>query len=262
MSKVYHQPPVHNFGTLGINCGIVPCMKYTMMVLMSVLFIPNLASAAAFNNSLYYGLTGNSDVSALQEFLTVQGDYTGPITGNFFSLTLEGVKHFQARNGIQPVSGYFGILSRGVANTLLQPVAPIEETSTTTIDITPKLVTRMKKTRTQSVPVEAPVTEVPAEVTPTYSLKVETSLTNGTQNRFEVTAYDNVGNRAPVEVTTNDPDLPSSFTLTYPNWFCAVPVYDGFPNQGCKSSEPATPGTYTFTFKVGDLSETREITIE
>lgn len=102
------------------------------------LLLPAVSSAATFNNSLFYGITNSSDVTALQEFLTVQGDYSGPITGNFYSLTLVGVKAFQIQSGIQPASGYFGILSRGVANQLLQSIAPIEETGTTTQSLPPQ----------------------------------------------------------------------------------------------------------------------------
>jgi peptidoglycan hydrolase-like protein with peptidoglycan-binding domain len=80
------------------------------------LLAPAIASAATFNTDLSYGMKNNSDVTSLQQFLAAQGDYTGPITGNFYSLTLQGVKNFQARNHISPVSGYFGPLSRGVAN--------------------------------------------------------------------------------------------------------------------------------------------------
>lgn len=80
-------------------------------------------------------MTNSQDVQELQEFLTTQGDYSGPISGNFFSLTLQGVKRFQTKNGVSPASGYFGAISRGVANNLLTsstPTPPSSETSTTT----------------------------------------------------------------------------------------------------------------------------------
>lgn len=114
-------------------------MKTIITILVGLLIIPSVSFASTFNKSLYYGLQNDQDVSALQEFLTVQGDYSGPITGNFYSLTLAGVKSFQTRNNISPVSGYFGVLSRGVANSLLEVVAPIEETGTTTVSITPPM---------------------------------------------------------------------------------------------------------------------------
>lgn len=81
------------------------------------------ADTTGFSYNLYYGITNNASVESLQEFLTVQGDYSGPITGNFYSLTLAGVKTFQGNNGL-PTTGYFGVLSRGVANDLLTQAMP------------------------------------------------------------------------------------------------------------------------------------------
>jgi hypothetical protein len=106
-------------------------MKKYLIVLLIFLFLVAIAvfaDTANFSNNLYYGLTNNTDVSALQEFLTTQNDYSGPISGNFFSLTLAGVKKFQAANNL-PQSGYFGVLSRGVANNLLtsEVSAPSQE---------------------------------------------------------------------------------------------------------------------------------------
>lgn len=72
-----------------------------------------------FTKDLYFGIQGDSEVTKLQEFLADQGVYSGPITGNFFSLTLAGVKSFQSREGITPVAGYFGPLTREKVNLIL-----------------------------------------------------------------------------------------------------------------------------------------------
>jgi peptidoglycan hydrolase-like protein with peptidoglycan-binding domain len=88
-----------------------------LIVLLSIL--PSLAFAQTFDRDLYFGIQNNPDVTKLQEFLTEQGVYSGPITGNFFSLTLSAVKQFQSAQGISPISGYFGPLSRGKANQIL-----------------------------------------------------------------------------------------------------------------------------------------------
>ncbi len=73
-----------------------------------------------FNNNLYWGSSSKSaDVMALQTFLRDQGLYTGPVTGNFLSLTYKAVKDFQAREGITPVSGYFGPITRRTANNII-----------------------------------------------------------------------------------------------------------------------------------------------
>jgi len=111
-------------------------MKKLFIVSLSLLFIP-LTTGASFDNGLYYGLQNNSGVKELQEFLTDQGVYSGPITGNFYSLTLAGVKAFQQRENISPVSGYFGILTRTRANEMLSMAIEnsnqesIQETGTT-----------------------------------------------------------------------------------------------------------------------------------
>lgn len=84
----------------------------------------------SFNRDLYFGMRNNSDVTDLQELLTDQGYYAGPITGNFGLLTLSAVKKFQSAHGISP-TGYFGPRSRAVANEIIQKlvgqICPREE---------------------------------------------------------------------------------------------------------------------------------------
>lgn len=87
-------------------------------LVISLLLFP-LFSSASFSKDLYYGVRGDAEVQALQEFLTEQNLYTGPITGNFFSLTLQAVKALQARESITPTSGYFGSLTRAKVNNIL-----------------------------------------------------------------------------------------------------------------------------------------------
>ena len=72
---------------------------------------------ASFGTNLKYGAKGSA-VTELQEFLAEQGVYSGQITGNFFSLTLSAVKRFQTAKSLPP-TGYFGPMSRTVANKLL-----------------------------------------------------------------------------------------------------------------------------------------------
>ncbi len=64
---------------------------FLLIIVMFVLFGFRIfsvaqASTTEFDTNLSYGITGSQDVQALQEFLTVHGYYTGPITGNFYSL--------------------------------------------------------------------------------------------------------------------------------------------------------------------------------
>ncbi len=83
------------------------------------LVFPFFVFAQTFDKDLYFGIQKDSDVTKLQEFLTEQGVYSGPISGNFFSLTLQGVKTFQTTQGISSTSGYFGPKSRAKANLIL-----------------------------------------------------------------------------------------------------------------------------------------------
>lgn len=87
----------------------------------------SLVHAQVFTGNLYFGLKNNAQVSELQEFLTAQGLYSGPITGNFYSLTLNAVKAFQTKQGISPAAGYFGSLTVAAANkatgTIVLPTA-------------------------------------------------------------------------------------------------------------------------------------------
>lgn len=92
-----------------------------ILVFLGILIAPSFAYAA-FEQDLYFGVVGG-EVAILQQFLTDQGLYTGPVNGNFFSLTQAGVKRFQERESISPAAGYFGPLTRARANTIVIPVS-------------------------------------------------------------------------------------------------------------------------------------------
>lgn len=72
-----------------------------------------------FTFDLQYG-DENADVTALQVFLQHQGLFPKdiPCTGKFFGVTLDAVKKFQTKHNITPVSGYVGIKTRTVLNSL------------------------------------------------------------------------------------------------------------------------------------------------
>lgn len=72
-----------------------------------------------FGKNLYFGLRNNAEVMELQEFLIDQGYYAGPVTGNFYLMTLQAVRKFQEANGVSR-TGYFGPKSRAVANGILE----------------------------------------------------------------------------------------------------------------------------------------------
>lgn len=55
-------------------------------------------------------------VTQLQNRLTAEGVYSGPITGYFGQFTLTAVKAYQKKEGIVPVSGLVGPLTRAQLN--------------------------------------------------------------------------------------------------------------------------------------------------
>lgn len=71
-----------------------------------------------WSKNLEFGMTGDQDVFALQRALTAEGVFKGPITGNFYSLTREGVKAFQRKYKFMsvPDSGLVGPYTRSVLN--------------------------------------------------------------------------------------------------------------------------------------------------
>ena len=73
-----------------------------------------------WNQDLYYGLTNNADVRALQNALILEGVYSGPVTGNFFGLTRDGIMAFQRKHNFTliPDTGYVGSYTRKVLNEL------------------------------------------------------------------------------------------------------------------------------------------------
>lgn len=99
--------------------------NFGKVFILSLIFLSIPSSAKSeelffFTNNLYWNTPYyNDDVKALQTFLRSEGLYTGPVTGNFLSLTYRAVKAFQTRENIVPVSGYFGPISRRVANSII-----------------------------------------------------------------------------------------------------------------------------------------------
>jgi peptidoglycan hydrolase-like protein with peptidoglycan-binding domain len=67
-----------------------------------------------FTQYLYDGSTG-SQVTALQERLTTDGIYSGPITGTFGPLTKAAVKAYQAKHGLDQL-GVVGPATRALLN--------------------------------------------------------------------------------------------------------------------------------------------------
>lgn len=92
-------------------------MKYLVVLGLSFLLAAPV-SAAQFEKNLKFGARGE-EVKKMQEFLADHDFYTGPITGNFYSLTLKGLKKFQVAHGL-PSTGFFGGMTRTEANVVIE----------------------------------------------------------------------------------------------------------------------------------------------
>ncbi len=104
-------------------------MKTKIGLIISLVLVSPLFAHAELSKDLYFGITNEPQVSELQKFLTEQKVYTGPITGNFFSLTQQAVKAFQIKQGIFPTSGYFGPKTRKIVSSLYSTIAMEEKTT-------------------------------------------------------------------------------------------------------------------------------------
>jgi len=73
-----------------------------------------------FVKDLRYGMVSDPDVVKLQECLAYLKFFPSSVefTGNFFGRTLKAVKDFQEANGITPVSGFVGPITRNKLNEL------------------------------------------------------------------------------------------------------------------------------------------------
>lgn len=138
-------------------------MHKVLTTLALAVFLLPAVSFASFDTNLKYGNTG-SFVSELQEFLSAHNYLNSPATGNFFSLTLAAVKQFQAANNL-PSTGYFGPMSRAVANSLLTAdLASSTVEATTNGDTSAPVPAVVSQTAPQPTPVvQAPVVQ-PAPV--------------------------------------------------------------------------------------------------
>lgn len=151
-------------------------MKKTALFI-GLLLLPISVSAqtVGFTSNLSYGSTG-SEVSQLQEFLITQGVLAPQYgTGNFYSLTLQAVKTFQTKEGISPVSGFVGPITRGVINSILSSQIPVSEgnaaTSTPSVDLS--------KNASTSVQIVIPVVSTQTTVNPPITQPNEPQTTFG-----------------------------------------------------------------------------------
>lgn len=82
---------------------------------------PTPQSTSGFNytwtRDLQIGSPYQGDIIALQQALTLEGVYTGELTGGFYNQTYTAVQAFQRKHGID-ATGYVGLITRAKLNTL------------------------------------------------------------------------------------------------------------------------------------------------
>lgn len=157
-------------------------MKKITLGVFALAILPQFAFAS-FDTNLRYGSTGSS-VSELQEFLTDQGVYNGPVTGSFYSLTLRAVKKFQTNHAITPVSGFWGPLTRTTAQAILDDQLKNSNLESSTTNSAPQAPTPSAQSQTIPTPAAPQTTPVPQYVPP-----VTIAPTPVSQARIDVVNY-------------------------------------------------------------------------
>jgi hypothetical protein len=149
-------------------------LKFLLILLVPILFFNTFSIISAqtitqFNNNLYWNVpsTYSSDVKMLQQFLTNQGLYTGPINGSYLTQTYNAVVAFQKANGINPATGYFGPETRTKANAIIS-----SSNTKTTSQTAPSLISSPTPTVTQPAVTQQTVTNTTQTVTNTNQTTV------------------------------------------------------------------------------------------
>lgn len=186
-------------------------MKKILSFAILSLLVPSFAFAS-FDRSLKFGMSGN-DVYDLQDILSESGCLTHASTGYFGYVTLNAVQCWQTKNNL-PSTGYFGILSRGVANRL------ISDATASSTEAEAQEVGQSTPTPTQTpAPVYTPIqTSQPAQATPVTPTNTQPPA----------------GNNAPITLSISQPvcisTTTSRFSISPVDWskvYLIVAHFDG-----------------------------------
>ena len=265
-------------------------MKKLIIVVLSIMVFP-LISQASFDTNFKYG-NRDERIKEIQEFLTDQGVYSGPITGNYYSLTRKAVIAFQVKEGISPAYGFWGTLTRTKANEIKdlddqnENSQELSETGTIsngdndvcsniegiqTVVPSGMLVDTLKNCATpvvQQNTVQSQVIETNPLCSPYSSYNLETSINRTFSasyvNSLDSSSYNSFAPDPWVVVHTNA--SANSSTDAY-----VVTVID--PSGNTKTLMPSaagvwkystnwiqTPGVQTYTFKVDQLCLSKTVT--
>jgi peptidoglycan hydrolase-like protein with peptidoglycan-binding domain len=194
------------------------------VAISSLLLAPALA-LAAFDIDLRQGARGTAVVE-LQQFLIVQGHLaTGNATGYFGVRTLAGVKAFQAAKGIQPVSGFFGPLTRAAAKAaggFPPTISPSGNPQSPQITALLRQVQELQAKIAQLKSVPTPTSESTFSVIPTSGTAPLTVTANfektSSCGQYTLTWGDGTNSNSPAPASTADclsAFFPVSLTHTY-----------------------------------------------
>lgn len=188
-----------------------------------------------FAKRLHVGSRGDS-VVALQELLTAEGVYAGPITGYFGFLTRDGVQLLQAKYGLEPV-GWVGRKTRKLLNALresyLSENVPTEQIATTTASEKEATSTVAEIIPTENVSTSLPNTDTVQTAQPTRSSEqplpepvstVESRLSKPSETALQWGMYPGDTTAASLESTLGKQ---MNIVATFTGWPDAFPTYLG-----------------------------------
>lgn len=243
-------------------------MKKLGIVLVGVLLLLpySVFGAELFTKDLKYGLAKNTEVKRVQEFLRDEGLYKGVITGNYYGLTLLGIKNFQKREGLKQ-TGKFEGETRELVNSILENKEQLAwlnewmksgytpENSGSAISAPPvnqPIASSVPQPDSPSVPVVVNTPQSPVS-TPTT-----VSPVNQPENKSETIKKEEVKTSTPAisvssASTTTGPVVPTTVSLSsglLSNVAVSYPPYYPFYYYVNCSSEPTDNNNDVLTMKV------------
>lgn len=278
-------------------------MKKIPVALAVLLFVvPSVSFAAALTpqqSSSLIAVVQSSPGTPASAFVSLITAFSNITVNQATSL----ITVVQAAPGV-PANAFINLLtSFTVDAAVTQPAAPVVATPAVTTQTTQtnQQVSSLQNQQTQTTTTNsvASTAQVPSPSASNYKLIVLTKFVNEVsyENTKQYDAPDamsvqagigkltfllrtygqgNVFEKVPVTITTDDPDLPSSFALNATqsdsaasngvvgttDFFCVAPPAPGATVlNGCSNENPVSVGTFNFIFSAKDFSRTIRVTI-
>lgn len=252
------------FGDLLGSCRALlvenlPPMKKTIAALAAALFLfPSLSMAAGLNYQ-----QASSIIVLLEAFSVNQAtinEVWGFIAPEDTPLTPPTVATTQDTSpSLQPV---FGGTSNPQAQVFPTQVAPVQIQPIATTQPTVPVTTSGWSILLSNQNEYSATSSGPINTSNSPTVEAQDGMVH-----IQVSAYDpnKVYQKIPITVTTDDPDLPASWTFNADphkiNFFCVAPTYPTFPDNGCVNAAPVSVGTFIFTFTAQGATTTEQVTV-